>query len=317
MGDAFRRKAAVIGGCGYIGSRLTLSLLDRGTDAVIFDPAPCPEDVRNRCEVIPADIITGHGLAGAFAGFDTVFLIAGALARLSTADPIWGFDLNIVGVTRVVRELLNTAPVPRVVLASTVAIDDIGNWTGDWYSQKPSFYAISRMAGEAMLASACACSEMQALSLRMFTVYGPGPSSGSRGHFIASLMERAAAGDPLLIHGDGSICVDVTHMDDVTNAFMLAMDTPSRPGGFATYYIGSGRETRLKEIAEWIQEVVPWVKVEYQLDAKPALRRTIGDISRARDELGYSPSVSPEKGIKQVARDYFSRHKQAATAGAD
>jgi len=306
--EAVSSRAAVIGGSGYVGSRLALSLASSGVETVVLDVAPAPEDIVGPCEVVECDIITGHGLE-ALSGCDTVFLMAAALAKLGDANPQWAWDLGIRGVVNVLGAAIRLVPVPRVVFPSTVAV----------YAPQAEtvpvpeaalcgpvgLYATSKLAGETIIASACSCSSLQAFILRLFTIYGPGPSSGRRGHFVASWLERAASGQPLTIFGDGSRTLDLTHISDVLQACRLCIEAPPSPGRCSTYNIGSGRATPLATIARWIQEVNPSVTAIFKDDVKPSLIRPIGDISHARQELGYQPTIFPEEGVKATASQYF------------
>jgi UDP-glucose 4-epimerase len=295
--------AAITGGCGFIGSRLALALCDDGVEVRVADIAPPPPDVRRRCAIAPIDIRDPAALRGAFDGAAVVFHCAALLSRGCDLDRDAGWDTNVAGTAHVLDEVAR-AGVPRVVFVSTGGVyagQDPPVHEGSGVVAR-TLYAATKLAGEAMVAAGAMRSGASAVVLRLFTVYGPGPASGRRGHFIAGWLERMLRGEPLIVHGSGAQTVDATHVEDVVRAMQLALAVPVPAGEHRVYNIGSGRETAVIDIARWFRAVDPHVELRHLPPRASTPARQLADIRRARSELGYVPAIDPRAGILALAR---------------
>ncbi len=309
-GTADVKRVAIIGGCGFIGSRLALSLAESGYSTVTLDIAPTPDDLSKRCRVVYSDIRSKQALRGLLDEFDAVFLFAAVLQKGFDADVRNGGGTNVEGVLNVLAELKNARRRPSVIFASTGGVYECvaGSCpTPEDYPKKPeNAYSASKLAGEIFISNVAQTYGFSAFVLRFFTVYGPGPSSGRRGHFIASCLERIGAGLPLIIHGNGQQTRDFTHVSDVVRACHKVLAAPATPGKLAAYNIGSGQETSVCQIAEWMSEEIPGVCMQFDPAIVPRPFRYIGDINRARQKLGYEPQIMAENGMRELFRTFAS-----------
>lgn len=305
-----KEKVAVVGGSGFIGSQLARALLDAGIAVTIVDISSPPRDIYGSFSFACCDVARRESLCGLFSGHTTVFLLAASLAKTCCEDPSRGWATNVLGTANVLDALRQDAPEARVVFTSTGGIYALDN-TYPLGEDAPiacrGLYAASKLAGEEMVRSYSGLGRASSAIFRFFTVYGPGPACGKRGHFIASWIERIQAGQPLTVHGDGSQTVDLTHVSDVVHACQLVMRAKLNAGSSRTYNIGSGTETAVLEVAHWMQAYWPSTAIVLQ----PAMSgygpaRQLGDIRRAQDELGYTPRVGPHEGIRALLREQLS-----------
>jgi nucleoside-diphosphate-sugar epimerase len=298
------KPAFVIGGCGFIGSRLARSLAASGGDVTVLDLAPPPPELASFCRVERRDVTLRESLRGAFDGAGAVYLCAALLAKRCATRPELGWAVNVVGTVNVLNEILAAGQRPRVVFLSTgtVYASAAASYpvAEDGPTEARDLYTSSKLAGERIVASAAQACHLRASVLRLFTVYGPGPASGRRGHFVAGWLEGAAEGRPLTIVGDGSQTIDLTHVDDVVRACRLAAEAPVADGVCRTYNVGSGTETRITDVARWLCDLVPSLRVTYVPPEGGVLARQFADIARARAEIGYSPGVRPKDGITSL-----------------
>ena len=313
-----RSRVVVVGGCGFIGSRLAISLASAGADVTVLDLATPPPDLVPHCRVEARDITVRDSLRGALEDADAVYLCAGLLAKRCDEEPERGWAVNVTGTVNVLSEALETGGRPRIVFlssgtvySSTTARHPVAE---DAPTETRDLYTASKLAGEQIVAAAAEAGRLRAAVLRLFTVYGPGPASGRRGHFVAGWIERAVEGVPLTVVGDGEQTVDLTHVDDVVQACRLAA-TIAISDGCRLYNVGSGTETCVRDVARWIRLALPSLTVTTGArSARTMLRRQFGDISRARAELGYAPSVTPEEGITSLLSE--RRERAASPLGA-
>ena len=296
----------IVGGAGFIGSRLGCALAAAGEHVRLVDIVPPPDDAW-RCTFERRDIRDPLALAGAFDGARAVVHCAALLRRLCDQDPIAGWATNVAGSLHVFRAA--AAAGARIVFLSTGGVYDRPERlpADERAPVAPrDLYVASKLAGEAMAAAAAFEARVTAVVVRLFTVYGPGPASGRRGHFLAHWLERATAGEPLVIHGEGAQTIDATHVDDVVRGLRAAIDLPLPVGACRTFNLGSGRETAVREVADWLREIAPGLDVRRVPMPASIPERQFADITLARATLGYAPQIAPRDGVRALAESVLT-----------
>jgi len=305
----------VTGGVGFIGYHVTRALLSRGDDVLVVDdfsdaPYPRAEKQRNaadlrgefpRVRIAEACVTDRVALAPLFDGAAAVLHLAGlAGVRPSFAHPARYARVNVEG-TAVVHELAREREIERFVFASSSSV--YGNATPlpareDAPAVVPeSPYAASKRGAELVASALCRRTpRMTCTALRFFTVYGP----RQRPEMAITLFTRAVlAGRPVTVFGDGSMRRDFTHVEDIVRGVLAALDR-ARPG-FRVYNLGSGAPVDLRALLQGIGDAA---------GAKPAVERapvplgdvnaTFADIARAREELGWEPTIALREGLSSV-----------------
>jgi nucleoside-diphosphate-sugar epimerase len=308
-------RVAVVGGCGFIGSRLALALAGARADVTVLDVAPPPPGLDDRCRVEQGDLTDPGSLRGTLADASVVYLAGALLAKECDEHPERCFAVNVAGTANALGEIVAGGGHPRVVFLSTGTVyaspADRYPVPEDAATRPANLYAATKLAGEQIVASAAAAGGFSAVVLRLFSVYGPGPAAGERGHLVAGWVECAAEGRPVTVFGDGTQTVDLTHVNDVVEACLLAADVPLESRECRTYNVGSGTETRVRDLARWLGEVEPSVEIVSVRPRWGAPTRQLGDIGRAAAELRYVPSVAPEEGVKPLLQERLGRRMPA------
>jgi UDP-glucuronate 4-epimerase len=164
-------------------------------------------------------------------------------------------------------------------------------------------YAASKRSAE-LVASALArrSPDASCTALRFFTVYG----ARQRPEMAITLWMRAVlAHKTITVFGDGTMRRDFTHVDDITRGVLAAFDRA--PAGFRAYNLGSGAPIDLASLVRLIGEVAGIAPiVEHAPVPLGDVDATFADISRGREELGWSPRVSFAEGLVSV-RDWVTR----------
>ena len=134
--------------------------------------------------------------------------------------------------------------------------------------------------------------DVPVVSLRYFTVYGPRQRPDMAFHrFLAALRDDA----PLALYGDGRQTRDFTFVSDAVSA-TVAAGQRGVPG--AVYNIGGGTRAALGDVlALMAQCTARSPRIEHAAAADGDMRDTWADTTRAREDLGYAPSVTLEQGI--------------------
>jgi UDP-glucuronate 4-epimerase len=325
-------RVVVTGGVGFIGYHLSRALLARGDDVVIADdfsdaPYPAAEKRRNerdlvaefpRVRVAVACVTDRAAMAPLFDGADTVLHLAGmAGVRPSFDDPARYVRVNVEG-TVVAQELAAERGIERFVFASSSSV--YGNTTPlpaveDAAAIVPeSPYAASKRGAELVATAICRrVPGMRCAALRFFTVYGP----RQRPEMAITRFARALLADkPITMFGDGSMRRDFTHVDDIVRGVLAAAERA--PPGFRAYNLGSGAPADLRTLVDALGEtagVAP--RVERAAVPLGDVDATFAEITRARVELDWEPSVALREGLKSVVawvRDNRRENAEAPSA---
>lgn len=144
---------------------------------------------------------------------------------------------------------------------------------------------------------------------RLFSVYGPWEHPE---RFIPRLVRAALAGTPVRLTQKG-LRHDWIHVQDVVDLLITAMETTVPPG--SVFNVGSGIEWTNEEVVALIEEVLGR-KLNVASEKHPAGRHDRphwrADVSKARDVLGWSPSIPLRDGLEQTARWWRERIARAA-----
>jgi nucleoside-diphosphate-sugar epimerase len=132
------------------------------------------------------------------------------------------------------------------------------------------------------------------VSLRYFTVYGPGQRPDMAFH---KFIRAAFLGETVEIHGDGEQTRDFTYIDDAIAANIAAMER-GEPG--AVYNIGGGSRVSVNETLALLRQITGReLRAVYRDKAAGDARHTLADASRAREALGFAPQVRLEEGLRR------------------
>ena len=173
-----------------------------------------------------------------------------------------------------------------------------------------SVYAISKFVQERLVLTVAPAYGMQATALRLFNVYGPGqalsnPYTGVLAIFAAALLN----GNAPQVFEDGAQRRDFVHVQDVADAFVLALESPTH--GHAVN-IGSGVAVDIRTIAEQIALAMGRRETRPVLLGKARtgdIRHCFADISLARTALAFSPKRSFANSLDELAE--WVRRQQA------
>ncbi len=309
----------VTGGAGFIGSHLTERLLAGGRRVVVldnFDPFYDPAVKRRNLEaagrepgfrLVEGDI-RDRDLLDRLLGsepFDAVVhLAARAGVRPSILDPETYTSVNLSGTTCLL-EACRRHHVGRFLFGSSSSV--YGNnrkvpfAESDPVDHPVSPYAATKKAGELLCYTSHHLTGTPVACLRFFTVYGPRQRPEMAIHKFARIL---ADGGEIEQYGDGSSSRDYTYVSDIVEGIVSALD---RARSYHVWNLGGSRTTTLAALVEKIARglsAAPRVKV---LPPQPGdVERTWADVSKARAELGWEPTVDLDRGIAQFL-EWFRR----------
>ncbi len=293
------KKVVVTGGAGFIGSHIVEALIKEGADVHILDNLSGGklEKVHKGATFHNKDIRRIKEIEPIFERAHYVFHLA-ALPRVqySIDFPIETFEANTLGTLHVL-DASRRAKVMRVVYsASSSAYGDQEKMplTEDMPAHPKSPYGLHKYEGELMSRLYSEVYGLPTVSLRYFNVYGPGiDPEGSYPLAIAKFLKQRSQGKPLTVTGDGTQTRDFTHVRDVVQANLLAA-LSEKVGMGEVINIGRGKNVSILKVAELIGGPVTFIP------ARLEPKNTLADNSRARELLGWVPTVSFEEGIAEL-----------------
>ncbi len=338
MGELSKKQTILVTGCaGFIGSKITELLLERGDNVVGVDDlndaySPQLKEWRlAQIQKFPAfeferlDITHFNALKELFQQhkFDAVMnLAARAGVRASVENPWVYLETNIKGTLNILELCSLRSPttssygkefgVKKFLLASTSSIYGEGEMPFS-ESQKTDFqlspYAASKKGAESMAYTYHYLYGIDITIPRYFTVYGP---AGRPDMSIFKFIHHIAEGLPIPVYGDGSQERDFTYIDDIARGSIAGL----KPLGFEVINLGSDRPVKLNRVIQLIEQSLgKKAKIEYQPRHPADVPATWADITRARELLGWRPLVSIEEGIQRTVEWYLENREWAKNVG--
>jgi UDP-glucose 4-epimerase len=305
-------KCLVTGAAGFIGSTLTRKLLDRGREVrgidnfADFYPRAMKEmnlsDIVDRegFELVEEDLVSCR-LDTLMEGVDGVIHLA-AQAGVRTS---WGTefrtytDSNILATQRLL-EAVRGGSVKRFVYASSSSVYGETQrlpLSEDVPLMPLSPYGVSKLAAEKLCRLYWKNFGVPTISLRYFTVYGPGQRPDMSFHrFIRAML----TGGSFRIFGTGEQTRDFTFVEDAAEVTIAAL-TEGSTG--SVYNIGGGNRVSLKEVVDLMAKLTGCEpRFEFQDFEKGDMMHTMADTTFAGEELGYSPRTGIEAGLEAEIR---------------
>lgn len=289
----------VTGGAGFIGSHLTEALIKQGKRVRVLDNLSFGrrEWVPDGVEFIEGDIRDPETCRRACADCEAVFHMAAMSRSAASLDNIEVCtSANIVG-TENVLVAAKAAGVAKVIYSGSSTY--YGNQPAPHHEDLPgdflNFYGLSKYVGEEYCLMFDRLYGLPSVVLRYFNVYGPRqPEEGVYALVLGIFLRRAAQGQTLVIHGDGSQARDFVHVRDVAAANIAAYRSSIHG---VRLNVGSGTSISVKELADMISS-----RQEYGPRRVADAAVTLADLSRIRELLKWEPRVSFSEGLKELSR---------------
>ncbi|MCL6560946.1 MAG: SDR family oxidoreductase [Firmicutes bacterium] len=303
----------VTGGAGFIGSNLTIALLEQGVEVRVLDNFSTGRGenlsgYEREIEIIDGDIRNIHDIKEAIGSAEVVFHQAALPSvQLSVSDPLTANEVNITG-TLNIFVAAKECGVRRVVYASSCAV--YGNneslpLAEDMLPDPASPYAAGKLAGEAYGKVFNDLYGLETVGLRYFNVFGPRQDPNSQySAVIPRFVKDLLSGEGPTVYGDGEQSRDFVFVSDIVKANLLAATIPSAAG--EVFNIAAGRQVTLNSLLALLQKITnKSTHVHYTAARKGDIRHSLADIGKARRILGYAPELPLESALSRTAR-WFS-----------
>jgi UDP-glucose 4-epimerase len=312
-------RVLITGGAGVIGSHLADALLARGNDVTVVDNLSTGSVAyiqhnlgRPDFHFLNNTIMNELLMEELIRNCSTVYHLAAAVGvKYIVEDPLRGILTNVKG-TEIVLDLAFKYW-RRVLFASSSEIygrsenvpfrEDSERILGATNVERWS-YSTAKAVDEHMC-FAYANKGLPVSVVRYFNAYGPRIDERGYGSVVAKFISQALRNMPIPIHGDGRQTRCFTFIDDTVQGTILAGEKKESIG--QVFNIGNNRETTILELAEMIinltgskSEITLIPYEEAYGERHEDTRRRMPDITKARQALGFEPSVPLEEGLKRT-----------------
>jgi UDP-glucose 4-epimerase len=307
----------VTGGAGFIGSHLVSALVHDGHRVTVLDNLSTGNlsnltPITSEITFVEGDILNADLVESEVRRADLVYHLAAAVGVGNImANPLESIITNTTGTEHVLRSCHRHST--RVLLASTSEIygktpklpmaEDDDRILGSTAISRWS-YSTSKALDE-HLAFAFATEGLRVSIVRYFNSYGPHLDEKGYGSVIANFIRQARDGDPLTVHGDGLQTRCFTFVADTVRGTILAGTKDEALG--SVFNIGSNFEISIADLARLIVDKTksssPVTNVSYEQHYGTSFedtRRRVPSLDRARQVLGYTPTIDLAEGLDRT-----------------
>jgi CDP-paratose 2-epimerase len=326
------RNYLVTGGAGFIGSNYVHRLVRRGEKVIIYDNLSRSGARRNVAwleesfgkdafKLIVGDLQDANLLTESVKDADIIVHLAGQVAvTTSVTNPRDDFEANALGTFNALEAARVSERNPIFIYSSTNKVyggmDDVElveeatRWRykdlleGCPETQPLDFhspYGCSKGTGDQYVRDYARIYGLRSVVFRQSCIYGPRQFGVEDQGWLAWMMIAAVTGRPITIYGDGKQVRDVLHVDDLLNAYDVAVEKIDTAKS-QVYNIGGGLRNVLAVWAEFgpILERLLGREVEVaRSDWRPGDQRVFyADFGKAKRELDWEPKIDLEEGLE-------------------
>ena len=299
-------KCLILGGCGFLGSHVAEGLLASGYTVRIFDKVKVDTQNINHIienlQIMEGDFNNEKDAARAIKGIDYIFHFIGTtLPKTSTENPIYDLESNVISTLK----LLNLAvqeKIKKIIFSSSggtvYGVPQTLPIAEDHPTNPTSAYGISKLMIEKYLELYHRTKGLDYVIFRIANLYGERQNPHSTQGVIAVFLGLAKEGKPITVWGKGNITRDYIYIKDAVPALVNAISIKSRQ---RLFNLGSGKGTTLNDLITIMEEITGRaVRVTYAKGRVIDVPINVLDISRARQEFGFSPNTTLLDGVRKT-----------------
>ena len=293
------RRILITGGAGFIGSHLSEQLQKLGQQVIILDNFSTGK-VKNLFSLKPAPLVVIYEIGSTMWGnlpdiqFDTLVHLAAPVSVEESLNNKEKYHDQIVDGSALLFDwAVKKGKCKEIVVASTAAV--YGNSKSFPLSEDSNLdplnpYATSKYMMEALCKAVP--DHVSVAVLRFFNVVGERQlNEGGYLSAVPIFLKQYLSDKKLTVTGDGQQTRDFVYVKDVVDAIIAAMGTRG------TWNVGSGEEVKIIDIAKAFSNNIEFIP------AREEAKRSLSDISKIKEDLGWTPQVSLINWIKSIKNE--------------
>jgi len=298
---AVPRNIVVTGGSGFIGQVLVKRLQTLGHRVVVLDKT-FPPNGNEINELKLVDITNPVELDRALReGVDLVCHLAGLVADDANSNPYLAVQINELGTANIL-EACRKYKIPKLLFASTFLIYE--NCGRDFVDETTAVdilnlgpFSRSKLFSEQLIKDYQKKYGLRYVIMRFGSVYGCGNGS----NVIRAFIEQGLKGELISVWGEGKRTRQFIYLEDLVDAIVLALDQENE-----LFNICGETQTSTRSLLDSLQELIPGLKVSFDLTKREKVETYYISIRKAADKLGWIPKTSIDEGLKQTVA-WFSK----------
>lgn len=297
-------KIIVTGGAGFVGSHLVELLVNKNHFPIIIDNlnSGLYTNIKkfvdsNQAKFVKTDIRNFSKLMK-LPKVDAVIHLAAIASVVESIDnPVFVNDVNVNGTLNVL-EFCRKKKIKKLVFTSSAAI--YGNYEKKITEKSPTVpttvYGSTKLTGEQYCKIYSDLFGINVTVLRPFNIYGPRQNDAYAG-VISKFMNRIHENKPPIIFGNGNQTRDFIHVNDIVNAFYLALHYKKRK--FDVFNLATGKSISINKLSDIFLSSARKTHLK-SIHKKPifgVVIHSITDPKKIKKDLGFIPKINIKEGI--------------------
>ena len=302
-----KKRVLVTGGAGFIGSHLCDRLIEEGNDVICVDNlfTGSKDNIRHLIDNPYFEFIRHDVITPIYVECDQIYNLACPASPIQyQRDPIYTTKTSMYGAMNALGLAKRTGA--RILQASTSEIygdpeisPQVESYRGRVNTIGPrACYDEGKRVAETLFFDYHRQHNVDIKVMRIFNTYGPNMDIGD-GRVVSNFIVQALKGEDVTIYGDGSQTRSFCYVDDLIDGMIRLMN--SRDGFTGPVNIGNPGEFTIRQLAEKVIELIgSKSRIIYQELPKDDPVQRKPDITLAREELGWEPTIQLEEGLKKT-----------------
>lgn len=317
-------KYLVTGGCGFIGSHLADKLIERGHEVVALDNLStgryeniAPLEAHANFRLLIGSVLDADLVAEEIRHCDAVFHLASAVgvklimeAPVETIETIFqGTDTVLRFAARYRKPVLLTSTSEVYGKSTDVPFREDGDRLEGPTDKHRWAYACAKALDEFLALAHWKQARLPVIVTRLFNTVGP-RQTGQYGMVIPSFVQRALAGEPLKVFGDGKQSRCFAHVADVVEALTALMDCPAARGQVIN--VGNDEEVAIGDLANLIVEMTSSKSEVHTIpydeaygDGYEDMQQRVPSIEKVQHLVGWRP----QRDLKTILTDVIANFR--------
>lgn len=306
-------KKVLVIGAGFIGTHLCEALSSLNIETTVLSKSI--DKIKNlkfsgKLKLIKGDILDYDLVEKCVKGKDCIINLASVVNHYSDFDPYADLDVNCRGQINVLEARKKINPNSRYIfIGSRTQFGIVGNKNlpvkEDGCQRPISLYGIHKQTAENYCYLYKRAFDLDSIILRLPQVYGPSLTHSETHSILDKFIKKAMKNEAFQVNGYGRDIKDFVYIDDVVDLIIKVLKSNVNDG---TFNIGSGKKTRLIDIAKKIIKICGsghYKTVPFPKDIeKFELGDFYFDISKISRQFKWKPKIDLDDGIKKTIEFY-------------
>ncbi|MCD6226325.1 MAG: NAD-dependent epimerase/dehydratase family protein [Candidatus Aenigmarchaeota archaeon] len=295
-------KFLVTGGAGFIGSHLCKELVKRKNEVIVVDNLHTGsldnlKEIKDKIKFINKSC--GEITSEEIGKIDGIFHLG-----IYSSSPMYRENKKLVGM--VINDFINILELAKkrdtkIVFASSSSVynNNPTPWKEEMNIKITDFYTEARYLMERLAKLYDELYNVKSVGLRLFSVYGPNEKSkGKYANLVSQFLWDMEKNKSPIVYGNGEQRRDFIYVDDVSNAFIRAMDYNKTD----IFNVGTGKDYSLNELISMLNDLLGKnIKPKYiKNPIKNYVYKTKADTTKAKKLLNFEYTIDLKDGIKRL-----------------